>query len=74
MKIVTTSPTGKSLNRILCILLMNQQLGLSRAHLPGRENQVADKTLHLSKDNLTRMNYLLHVFLFQLLIVANTYC
>ena len=57
-KIDMSSLTGKSLNMLFCILLMNQQLGLDSAYLLGRVNQFADATSCL-KHNLASVKSLL---------------
>ena len=57
-----SSLTGKILNKIFCILLMNQHLGLHSAYLLGRENQVDDKISCLTKDNLESVKYFLQPY------------
>ena len=61
-KIATSSLTGKSVSRLFCSLLTNQQLDLDSAYLPGRENQVADTISNLTKDDLTSVKYLLRAY------------
>ena len=58
-KISTSSLTGKSLDRLFCRFLMNQRIGLDSIYLPWKENQVADETSHLTKENLTSVKSLL---------------
>ena len=64
-KVATSSAMGKRLNRIFCSLLINQDLGIDSAHIPGDNNSCADTISRVSPHSLSSLPSLLqeHPFL-----------
>ena len=54
-KVATSSAMGKRLNRIFCSLLINQDLGIDSAHIPGDNNIIADTISRISPHSLSSL-------------------